>query len=92
MAELRLVDLNPMYYEASGNAPDRIAFTCPRCRLGVVTVWLKEGDALPERGMHGCDRLPPDFETITITPSIADEGKCRRCPGWHGHITNGKVG
>lgn len=82
---MRLSELNPRYFEA----PDRIAFNCPRCRLGVVTVWLKEGSALGS--FHGCDGLPPNFETITINPSIADEGLCRRCPGWHGFITDGEV-
>jgi hypothetical protein len=59
-----------------------------------VLVWLVLGDQ-PLNGAHAANVLPPDWDRMTITPSIADEGKCtgtnRGCPGWHGHIVNGEV-
>lgn len=88
---MRLTDLGPSYRPGQGMAGStgRLDFKCPRCRLGVVCVDLVEGEQ--RDGAHGCNQLPPDFETISITPSVADEGLCRRCPGWHGHITNGAI-
>jgi len=87
---MRLVELNPQYEPPSAlGAPDRITFVCPKCRKGVVLVWLKEGE--PKSPLHGCNKLPPNFETLTVQPSIASEGQCRHCPGWHGFITNGEV-
>ena len=85
MSELRLNDLNPVYQDTKHG----LSFQCPSCRKGIVSITLKEGAAAPPA--HGCDRLPPNFATISITPSIAAEGTCRRCFGWHGFITNGKV-
>lgn len=82
---MRLIELNPQYTAS----PPGITFQCPRCRLGVVNVRLRQGE--PKDGVHGCNALPPNFDTLTITPSIADDGLCRRCPGWHGLITDGEV-
>jgi hypothetical protein len=84
---MKLTELSPRY------SPPSISFQCPKCRIGIVSVWLQEG--APAEPYHGCNGLPPNFETLTITPSIADEGKCtasnRGCTGWHGFITNGEV-
>jgi hypothetical protein len=88
---VKLTDLNAKFLEN----PNRIVFNCPRCRQGIVSVWVKQGDPGLDGVTHGCDRVPPDLTTVTITPSIADEAKCtasnRGCPGWHGHIINGEV-
>lgn len=86
---MRLTDLSPAF-----DAIDQsISFHCPFCRLGVVSVGLVEGE--PEGDRHGCNKLPPDFATLTITPSVADEGRCSRtnrgCAGWHGFIINGNI-
>jgi hypothetical protein len=86
-----LLDLSPTFEKRPHEPFGRLFFNCPSCRLGLVGVNLVQGEACPDMGAHGCNKLPPDFATISITPSIAMEGKCRRCPGWHGFVTNGEV-
>ncbi len=89
---MRLSELHPLYQHPPDDlSPGRLSFRCPKCQLGIVSVWLVAGSPNLALGAHGCNKLPVDIETLTVTPSIADEGNCRRCPGWHGHITNGEV-
>lgn len=88
---MRLTDLNPIVTQRSPEGWVQFAFTCPACRKGVVSVRCQLGTE--GNGCHGANILPPDWDRLTITPSIADEGLCTRspCPGWHGFITNGEV-
>lgn len=93
---MRLAELDPQG-RVSALPPDidaSLNFRCPLCRKGRVLVWLVRGNE-PRNGAHATTALPPDWDGMTITPSIADEGKCTRtnrgCPGWHGHIVNGEV-
>lgn len=92
----RLADLNPSARTTPPPGADAaITFQCPLCRRGLVSVWLVLGGE-PRNGAHVTNVLPPAWEQMTISPSIADEGKCtaqRRngCPGWHGFIVNGAV-
>jgi hypothetical protein len=93
---VKLSELHPQLLKSPLDHPSmphradaRIAFTCPKCRKGAVFVDIRVGDALG--GIHGANHLPPPWDDLTITPSIAYEGKCTRCEGWHGHITNGDV-
>lgn len=88
----RLADLNPGAH-ATPDADWRIWFSCPLCRKGVVMVNLVLGDPDTKRGAHGVNIAPPAWDQMTISPSIADEGKCTRppCPGWHGYVIGGEV-
>jgi len=70
-------------------ASSRINFICPRCRRGRVVVDLRLGE--PRAGVHGANVLPPNWSAMTITPSVAAEGTCRHCPGWHGFIIKGGI-
>lgn len=85
----RLTDLSPKYWH--DGTVGHLSFTCPNDRRGVVMAWLVEGEPNPKLKAHGASKLPPDFDTLTVTPSVAGEGQCRHCSGWHGHITNGEV-
>lgn len=90
----RLTDLDPQQSGAHAGIDGAFNFQCPLCRKGRVSVWVVVGGE-PRNGAHVANILPPAWDQLTITPSIADEGLCSRtnrgCPGWHGFITNGEV-
>lgn len=85
----RLVELDPKVTRKDEFGV-QFCFMCPHCRLGVISVRCCLGHP-SIHGEHGANVLPPDWDNLTLTPSINDEGLCRRCPGWHGFITNGEV-
>ncbi|RAK51621.1 hypothetical protein [Phenylobacterium soli] len=91
---VKLTALDPHASDVPPGCDGAMNFLCPLCRKGRVSVWLVVGGE-PRNGAHVTNVLPPAWDQMTITPSIADEGKCTRtargCPGWHGFITNGEV-
>lgn len=48
---------------------------------------LDGGPAHDPRPGAQWERTGDTFETLTLTPSILDKGRC----GWHGFVTNGEV-
>jgi hypothetical protein len=90
----RLTDLSPALSSAHDGIDAAFNFACPLCLKGRISVWLVLGGE-SRNGAHVTNVLPPAWDQMTITPSIADEGRCSRsnrgCSGWHGHITNGEV-
>jgi hypothetical protein len=92
---MRLTDLKPSVSDTPPGCDAAFNFLCPLCRKGRVSVWLVLGGD-PRNGAHVANVAPPAWDQLTVSPSIADEGKCtahRRngCPGWHGHIVNGEA-
>ncbi len=86
----RLSQLHPEASPSPNPAADvRINFICPGCFRGRVLVDLRLGE--PRDGAHGTNALPPQWDAMTITPSIAAEGSCNHCPGWHGHLQQGLI-
>lgn len=86
----RLSQLHPEHHESPNPSADvRINFICPGCFQGRVLVDLRLGE--PKDAAHGANALPPAWDAITITPSIAAEGTCNHCPGWHGFVQGGLI-
>lgn len=92
---MRLADLDPQPGSPTAGADAAFNFICPLCRKGRVVVAIVLGAQREGVHAHGSTALPPEWDRMTLTPSIADEGKCsgtsRGCPGWHGHIINGEA-
>jgi hypothetical protein len=79
---MRLMDLNPEWrnvdYRNGGGAVRALRFQCPSGRGHSILI--------PVSGPKAHWQISgEDFNTLTITPSINEEG----C--WHGFITNGNV-
>lgn len=92
---VKLTDLDPQMQSAPPLADGAFNFICPACRKGRVIVHVVLGELRPDVHAHAVNALPPAWDEMTITPSIADEGRCsqsnRGCPGWHGFITEGRI-
>lgn len=90
----RLSDLSPQIGDTPEGCDGSFNFACPACRSGRIVVWLVLGDQ-PRNRAHATNLLPPQWDHMTITPSIAADNGCTRanrgCPGWHGHIVNGEA-
>lgn len=90
----RLTDFDPQIGDKPANADGSFNFKCPACRKGRIVVWVVVGGE-PRNGAHIANAWPTGWDSLTVSPSIADEGKCsgtnRGCAGWHGFITNGEV-
>jgi hypothetical protein len=91
---MRLADLNPQVGDKPDLADASFNFRCPLCGNGRIVVWVVLGGE-PRNGAHVANVLPPAWDAMSLTPSVADEGRCtgtnRGCPGWHGHIINGEA-
>lgn len=91
---MRLADLSPVVGDTAPGCDAGFNFACPLCHKGRVSVWVVLGGE-PRNGAHVTNVLPPAWDQMTLSPSIADEGRCTRsnrgCPGWHGHIINGEA-
>jgi hypothetical protein len=66
-------------------------FQCPicrktGCRAGASTT---AGEPFSEGGVnyHKMTGAPPDWDSVSISPSIDMRTGCR----WHGHVINGEV-
>jgi hypothetical protein len=92
---VKLTNLDPQVGDTPAGADGAFNFICPRCRKGRVTVAVVLGSQRPGVHAHATTALPPAWDQMSVTPSIADEGLCtgtaRGCSGWHGHIANGEV-
>lgn len=92
---MRLLDLDPCVSDTPNGCDAAFNFRCPLCGRGRVSVWLVLGAQREGVHAHATTALPPAWDSMTISPSIAAEGRCTRtnrgCPGWHGHIVNGEV-
>ena len=87
---MRLADLNPRFY-ARQRGRGVLDFDCPvcgkrGCRVGASTT---SGEPFAEGGVnyHRMIGTPPNWDDITISPSIDMRSGCH----WHGHVTNGEV-
>jgi len=89
----KLSDLDPTFvpdnhlYGTTG----QLRFLCPACRRHPISVNVIEGP--PNGPYHGMDGTPPDWDRISIHPSIDAsnaKGIGKHC-GWHGFITNGEA-
>lgn len=89
---MRLVDLEPRWSGAYESTPDAVvSFLCPVCRKHRIDIPItptRNGAALYPGGVHW-RRTGEDFESMTLSPSIAhDAGNgCK----WHGFIRNGEI-
>lgn len=92
---MRLTELDPRVGDPTNGADAGFNFICPLCRKGRVVVAVVLGAQREGIHAHGSTALPPEWDRMTLTPSIADEGKCsgtsRGCLGWHGFIVEGEV-
>jgi hypothetical protein len=87
---MRLADLNPKVTSRT-DAYVQFGFQCPACRLGTLTVRCRVGEQDDANGIHSANVEPPDWDRLSLAPSVAGNGLCRRCPGWHGFITDGEI-
>lgn len=96
----KLADLNPQFWLSQGNeTKGEFAFDCPVCgapyrivlpvhingepispfRWGIAMPWLKTPGA------------SPNWDSVTITPSIDNRRHGRKLCTWHGHVINGEI-
>ncbi len=77
---MKIIELNPKYGETDG-VQTHIIFDCPVCKEHRVSI--------PFRGAKKWDKTGVDFESTTLSPSIAHDNG-RGCKG-HYFIQNGEI-
>ncbi len=98
---MKLSELNPGWALASA-VPDgaMLLFDCPLCGKGYQVavlvhnaapkhpIWKWNGPT-PEAAQAA--GKPPDWNSITLEPSIRNHSHGRKPCGWHGSIENGEI-
>lgn len=91
---MKLAELEP-HISWPGERYQSLYFLCPACRKHEVGVEIWNGPSGVFEGVklwHGEQGPDRDFDTLSITPSIAcGPSEKHECAGWHGFITDGEI-